>query len=118
MPGRILVCDHERHIVRLLQVNQEGMGWTVAPTFTGASALTKIIEEKHETMILGSGMTDISGQEITRLVRRNSSTRQSFVLLMLDLADPELVFQSYQVGADLVLTKPFDVRQLSSLIPQ
>jgi DNA-binding response OmpR family regulator len=118
MPQRILVCDHERHVVAMLRANLERLGWEVTSTYTGASALTKIIEEKHETMILGSGMTDISGQEITRLVRRNPSTRQSFVLLLLDLADPELVFQSYQDGADLVLTKPFDVRQLSSLIPQ
>lgn len=117
MPGKILVCDHERHVVRLLQVNLERMGWTVAPTFSGASAQAKIIEDKHETMILGSGMPDISGQEITRLLRRNPSSHESFVLLMVDKADPELIFRSYQDGADMVLTKPFDVRQLSSFIP-
>ena len=116
MPGKILVCDHERHVVRLLQVNLERMGWNVDPAFTGASALAKIIEDKHEIMILGSGMPDISGQEITRLVRRNPSTHKSFVLLMVDKADPELLFRSYQDGADMVLTKPFDVRQLSTFL--
>lgn len=115
MTKKILVCDHERHVVRLLQADLERMGWNVAPAFTGASALAKIIEDKHETVILGSGMPDISGQEITRLLRRNPTTSESFVLLLLDREDTELSFRSYQDGADMVFTKPFDVHELSLL---
>lgn len=113
MPGRILVCDHERHVVRLLQVTLDRLGWNVSPAFSGASAMAKILKEKPEKIILGSGMPDMSGQAITRLLRRNPSTHGSFVILMVDHADPELVSRSYQDGADMVLTKPLDVTDLS-----
>jgi len=35
MPTKILVCDDERHIVRLIQVNLERQGYTVTTAFDG-----------------------------------------------------------------------------------
>lgn len=49
MGSRVLICDHERHVVRLLQVNLERMGWSVTPTFEGLEAITKGREGGYDT---------------------------------------------------------------------
>jgi DNA-binding response OmpR family regulator len=117
MRERILVCDHRRHGAALLRVHLERLGWEVIVAHSGAEAMVKILEVHPQKIILESGMPDISGHEITRIIRSNPGTDQSFVLLMIDEEDPELLSRSYQAGADMVVTKPFDVSQIKLFNP-
>ncbi|MEZ5162435.1 MAG: hypothetical protein R2688_01540 [Fimbriimonadaceae bacterium] len=39
---KILVCDDERHIVRLIQVNLERQGYTVVTAYDGKEGLEKV----------------------------------------------------------------------------
>jgi DNA-binding response OmpR family regulator len=113
MGSRVLICDHERHIVRLLQVNLERMGWSVTPTFEGLEALARGSEGGYDSFILGAEMPDLNGLEITKRLRINPLTERAVILVVLDRADKELMSRAYQACADLVVTKPFDVRGLS-----
>ena len=46
MALKVLVCDDERHIVRLIQVNLERQGYTVVTAYDGKEGLEKIKAEK------------------------------------------------------------------------
>lgn len=41
-PFRVLICDDERHFVRLLQVNLEHLGHVVDCAFDGAEAIERL----------------------------------------------------------------------------
>lgn len=116
MGSRVLVCDHERHIVRLLQVNLERMGWSVTPAYEGLEALALSSLGGYGSFILGADLPDLSGIEITKLLRLNRESEGSFILVMLSSADPRTTAEAYLAGADLVVTKPFDVRGLSMFL--
>lgn len=58
-------------------------------------------------------MPDLHGLEITGLLRSNPLTEKAFILVVLDKADKEHMARAYLAGADLAVTKPFDVRGLS-----
>ena len=45
MPRKILACDDEKHIVRLVQVNLERAGYTVVTANDGKEALQKVQDE-------------------------------------------------------------------------
>ena len=48
MAVKILVCDDERSIVRLIQVNLERQGWQVVTAYDGKEGLEKIMSEKPD----------------------------------------------------------------------
>ncbi len=52
MPLKVLVCDDERHIVRLIQINLEKNGFEVVTAFDGKEGLEKIKSEKPNMVVL------------------------------------------------------------------
>ena len=50
MALKILVCDDERHIVRLIQVNLERQGYQVVTAYDGKEGLEKIRAERDESI--------------------------------------------------------------------
>jgi CheY-like chemotaxis protein len=56
-PKTILICDDERHIVRLLQVNLERHGHAVAVAFDVRECLKKLGEGGIDLLILDGDIT-------------------------------------------------------------
>src|SRR5438477_12839861 len=70
MPTKILVCDDERHIVRLIQVNLERQGYTVTTAFDGKEGLEKIRTERPDLAVLDVTMPSMHGFEVLTPIRR------------------------------------------------
>lgn len=65
----VFVCDDERHIVRLIQVNLERQGWRVTTAYSGEEALEKMRADRPDLLILGLNRS----AEFTPLAKRASA---------------------------------------------
>src|SRR2546421_6216306 len=116
MPTKILVCDDERHIVRLIQVNLERQGYTVTTAFDGKEGLEKIRTEKPDLVVLDVMMPYMDGFEVLKTIRREPETENLPVIMLTAKAQDKDVFEGYHYGADMYLTKPFNPMELVTFV--
>ena len=116
MPAKILVCDDERHIVRLIQVNLEKQGYNIVTAYDGKEGLEKIKAEKPDLVVLDVMMPYRDGFEVLKNLRREPSTEMLPVIMLTAKAQDKDVFEGYSYGADMYLTKPFNPVELVSFV--
>jgi two-component system alkaline phosphatase synthesis response regulator PhoP/two-component system response regulator VicR len=116
MAVKILVCDDERSIVRLIQVNLERQGWQVVTAYDGKEGLEKIMAEKPDICVLDVMMPYMDGFEVLKNLRREPSTQKLPVVMLTAKAQDKDVFEGYHYGADVYLTKPFNPMELVTFI--
>ena len=116
MAKKILVCDDERHIVRLIQVNLERAGYTVVTAFDGKEGLEKIKAEKPDCCVLDVMMPYMDGFEVLKNLRREPETESLPVIMLTAKAQDKDVFDGYHYGADMYLTKPFNPMELVTFV--
>jgi len=116
MPLKVLVCDDERHIVRLIQVNLERQGYIVVTAFDGKEGLEKIRSEKPNLVVLDVMMPYMDGFEVLKTIRREPDTENLPVIMLTAKAQDKDVFEGYHYGADMYLTKPFNPMELVTFV--
>lgn len=115
-PLKIVVCDDERHIVRLIQVNLERQGYQVVTAFDGKEGLEKIKAEKPNLVVLDVMMPYMDGFEVLKTLRRDPETESLPVIMLTAKAQDKDVFEGYHYGADMYLTKPFNPMELVTFV--
>ena len=113
---KILVCDDERHIVRLIQVNLERQGYQVVTAYDGKEGLEKVKSEKPDMVVLDVMMPYMDGFEVLKHIRRDPETESLPVIMLTAKAQDKDVFEGYHYGADMYLTKPFNPMELISFV--
>lgn len=68
---RVLVCDDERHIVRLVQVNLERQGYRVNTAFDGRAALEKMKADRPDLVVLDTDMPGMSGKGVWQAMQED-----------------------------------------------
>jgi len=116
MPLKVLVCDDERHIVRLIQVNLERQGYNVVTAFDGKEGLEKIRSERPNLVVLDVMMPYMDGFEVLKTIRREPETENLPVIMLTAKAQDKDVFEGYHYGADMYLTKPFNPMELVTFV--
>ena len=116
MPRKILACDDEKNIVRLVQANLERAGYEVVTANDGKEALQKVAEETPDLLVLDVMMPYMDGFEVLQHLRRNPSTRDIPVIMLTAKAQDADVFKGWQSGVDCYLTKPFNPLELLSFV--
>jgi len=114
--AKILVCDDERHIVRLIQVNLEKAGYNVVTAYDGKDGLEKIRSEKPDLVVLDVMMPYMDGFEVLKCLRREPETMNIPVVMLTAKAQDKDVFEGYHFGADMYLTKPFNPIELMTFV--
>lgn len=116
MALKILVCDDERHIVRLIQVNLERQGYQVVTAYDGKEGLEKIKAEKPNLVVLDVMMPYMDGFEVLKSLRREPEFESLPVIMLTAKAQDKDVFEGYHYGADMYLTKPFNPIELVTFV--
>jgi two-component system alkaline phosphatase synthesis response regulator PhoP/two-component system response regulator VicR len=111
----VLVCDDERHIVRLMQVNLERQGWSVTTASSGEEALAKMRADRPDLLILDSEMPGMSGKEVVRAMREDPALAGIKVILLKG-KDDEDDWPDDTPPPSLTINKPFDPRKLFELV--
>jgi len=113
---KILVVDDERHIVRLIQINLERVGYQVVTAFDGPEALKKVESEKPDLVVLDVMMPKMDGFEVLKRLQANPETREVPVIMLTAKAQDADVFRGWASGVSAYLTKPFNPLELITFV--
>jgi len=106
---RVLVCDDELHIVRLIKVNLERQGRQVVTAGSGKEALSKLFSEPFDMAAIDADLPDMTGREVVATIRANPATAHIRIVLLGEKEDRD---DDDPPGPDGYLTKPFNPDQL------
>jgi CheY-like chemotaxis protein len=115
--NRILVIDDEDDIREVAQVSLEAMGgWEVLTADCGVGGLGRAAEERPDVILLDVMMPDMDGPTTFQRLRADPATAGIpvvFLTAKVRAADRQSLID---LGADAVLSKPFDPMTLSEEI--
>lgn len=110
---RVLVVDDERAIRRFLRTSLAAHGYAVYEASTGQEALSAVVGDRPDLIILDLGLPDLNGLEVTRQLRE--WTRIPIIVLSVREEEATKV-AALDAGADDYLTKPFGMAELMARI--
>jgi len=115
MKGKILICDDEAHIRRLIEQSLEELedeGIEIFVTSNGEEAISRIEESHPDLIILDVMMPKLNGFDVCQRVKNDERLRTAFVMLLTAKGQEYDRQQGERVGADRYMTKPFDPDEL------
>jgi len=113
----VLVVDDEVELLRVLEEALTGAGHVVTAASSGREGITRFREGDYDAVLTDLGMTEMSGWELARAVRREGKPG---VILGLVTGWGATISEEMVTahGVDFVLAKPFDVAALVRRINQ
>jgi two-component system alkaline phosphatase synthesis response regulator PhoP/two-component system response regulator VicR len=116
MARKILTCDDEKHIVRLIQVNLERQGYEVVTANNGAECLEKVASEQPDLIVLDVMMPEMTGFEVLEALKKNPESERIPVIMLTARAQDADVLKGWQGGVECYLTKPFNPMELIAFV--
>lgn len=113
---KILVVDDEKNIVELIHMNLERSGFQVITAYTGAEAISKIMNENPDLVLLDLMLPDIDGLEVCRIIKLNEKTKDIPIIMITAKSEEADKVIGLGLGADDYITKPFGIRELEARI--
>ena len=111
--ARILAVDDEVEIVRALQRSLAAHGFEVFAAHSGEEAIEAVAHYRPDVMVLDLGLPGMSGLEVIREVRKQSS----LPIIVLSVKDTERdKVQALDLGADDYVSKPFGMDEVLARI--
>jgi DNA-binding response OmpR family regulator len=115
-PARILVCDDDPVILRLIEVNLDLEGFDVVTANRGEDAIAKAAKMKPDLILLDLMMPEMSGWELAeRLQKQESSSNIPIVFLSARTQEDDRR-RGEELGVAGYVTKPFDPADLVATI--
>lgn len=111
---RILIVDDEPNIRDLLTTSLRFAGFAVRAVGNGAAAISAVLEEEPDLIILDVMLPDISGFGVTKRLRESGYT--SPILFLTAKDDTEDKITGLTVGGDDYVTKPFSLDEIVARI--
>jgi len=116
MARKILTCDDEKHIVRLIQVNLERQGYEVITAYNGVECLEKVKEDRPDLIVLDVMMPEMTGFEVLETLKKDPETENIPVIMLTARAQDSDVLRGWQSGVECYLTKPFNPMELIAFV--
>lgn len=113
---RVLVCDDERHIVRLVQVNLERQGYRVNTALDGRAALEKMKADHPDLVVLDTDMPGMSGKEVWQAMQEDPDLAGIPVIMLGKKDDWTDGDGNGPTGVAMFLAKPFSPVQISEYL--
>jgi CheY-like chemotaxis protein len=113
---RILVCDDDPLILRLLQVNLEIEDYEVILAHDGREACEVAEAELPDLIILDIMMPRMDGYEACKRLKETPSVKDIPVVFLSAKAQEEDIEEGTALGAAAYLTKPFEPDELVRVI--
>jgi len=116
-PSRtVLIIEDEADAAELFAEMMRVSGFRVLKTSSSAPAITMMIEEKPDVVILDIMMPEVSGLDILRLMRRDPKLARIPVVVVSAKSMPADVKNGMEAGASTYLTKPVGFLELKDAV--
>ncbi len=106
---KILIVDDEKRIIEVLEAYLIREGYEIHTADNGIDALKKVKSVNPDLMILDLMLPDISGEEVCRLVRKESDLP---ILMLTAKSSEDDRINGIVMGADDYVSKPFSPREV------
>jgi phosphate regulon transcriptional regulator PhoB len=113
---RVLIIEDDKDIVELVRYNLEKEGFHVAACGDGLTGLATVRKSSPDLLILDLMLPKLSGLDICREVRRDTSLNRLPLLMLTARGDEPDRVVGLELGADDYVTKPFSPRELVARI--
>ena len=107
-PKRILICDDDPAILRVLQVNLEVEGYTALLAHHGEEALEVAARENPDLIILDIMMPRLDGYQTCERLKQDDALKHIPVVFLSAKAQQSDIDKGKTYGVADYLTKPFD----------
>ncbi len=107
---RILLCDDEVKLSRVLQTALTSAGYAVECVTTGRAALARCAEQPFDLVLTDLRLPDVDGLAVTQTLRADPAGPE--VIVMTAYATAETAVQAMRLGAYDYLIKPFSIDEL------
>ncbi|NNE88522.1 MAG: phosphate regulon transcriptional regulator PhoB [Silicimonas sp.] len=112
----VLVVEDEPAQREVLVYNLEAEGFEVAKAETGDDALLLVAEAQPDVIILDWMLPGVSGIEICRRLKANTSTRAIPVIMLTARSEEADRVRGLETGADDYVVKPYSVIELMARV--
>jgi len=113
-PAKILVVDDSEEVREVLRELLSRHGYTVVTSPDGESGLVELENRTFDLAMVDLGLPGISGLEVAHQLKQRWGTTQ--VALMTGYGDRLGPEDAHAKGVDFVLSKPFSLDQLRSVV--
>lgn len=112
----IVIVEDDEDIADSIRYNLEREGFRVRIAGTGEQAINLILDRPPDIVLLDLNLPGMSGLEICRRLRAESSTSRLPIVILTARADESDKVLGLELGADDYITKPFGMRELVARI--
>lgn len=115
-PKRVLICDDDPVILRLIEVNLELEGYDVLTAHHGEEAFEIASRELPDLVILDIMMPRLDGYQTCQKLKEQSSTEGIPIVFLSAKAQQSDIEKGKSFGVSEYLTKPFDPNDLLDVV--
>ncbi len=113
---RILICDDDPAILRVLEVNLQVEGYDVLLAHHGQEAYEVAVAEHPDLIILDIMMPRLDGYQTCELLKQNESTNDIPIVFLSAKAQQSDIDRGKESGVADYVTKPFDPTDLLDVV--
>jgi len=113
---QILIVEDERSIREMIAFALRRAGFSVQEAEDSRTARGMLVDARPDLLLVDWMLPDMSGLELTRLIKRDRETRELPVIMLTARAGEADKVAGLEGGADDYVTKPFSPRELLARI--
>jgi len=113
MLGHVLLVDDEPALVSVLQPVLKAAGWTVSVAMDGNAAISAVVAQDPDVVLLDLGLPDMDGKDVIRMIRESSPV--PIIVISARHQEAEKI-AALDEGADDYVNKPFEIGELMARI--
>jgi len=113
---KVLVCDDDPAILRVLEVNLEIEGYEVFTAHDGQQAVDIATAEHPDLVVLDIMMPRLDGYQACEKIKENEATAEIPVIFLSARAQLSDIERGRSFGVSEYLTKPFDPMELLDVV--
>ena len=103
---KILVVDDEEDIRELLSIQLSREGYAVVCAATGDDALSKVVEDPPDLIILDLMLPGLDGLDVCRELKADSRTARIPIIMLTGKGETADIVTGLELGADDYIVKP------------
>ncbi|HKD11304.1 MAG TPA: response regulator [Thermoanaerobaculia bacterium] len=112
MPKKILLADDSLTIQKVVELTFSDSDYELICVSNGQKALDRIRDERPDLVLADVVMPEKNGYEVCEALKSNPATARIPVMLLSGTFEPFDRDRAERIGADSIVSKPFDSQQL------
>jgi DNA-binding NtrC family response regulator len=116
MKNTIIIFDDDTEILQICSIILESKGFRVVTEASCDNVAEKILSAGADVIMMDNSIPKDGGITATKIIKETAGTRHLPVIFF--SANSNVASLSQQAGAEYYLAKPFDIKELETMVDQ